>query len=208
MEVISIEKNWKVYVHINKKNGKKYVGITSKEDVNRRWSNGNGYRENPHLYAAIQKYGWDGFDHIVLITGLNSYQAKIAERILISVWKTQSPLYGYNMTSGGDGTPDYHPSIETRKKLSIARMKENLSEETLMRRSLGLRGRKFSEDHKRKIGEGNRKPILMMDLCGNILRHFSSAREAEVELHISHSHISQCCNGHRKTSGGYIWKFA
>lgn len=130
------------------------------------------------------------------------------ERELIKEWKTQDRRYGYNITSGGEGAPGYHPSEETRRKLSIARMKENLSEETLRKRSEGLRGRKFSDEHKRKIGDGNSKQIDMYSKNGEYIRTFRAARDAEVELGISHSHISQCCHGKRNTAGGYVWKFA
>jgi group I intron endonuclease len=201
------DKKWRVYVHINKTNNKRYVGITSKPDPNKRWSNGHGYKENPHFYSAIQLYGWDGFDHIILFENLTEQCAKQKERELIALWNTQDNRFGYNMTSGGDGTPDYHPSEETRRKLSIARRKENLSEETLKRRSEGLKGRKFSDEHKRKIGDGNSKPINMMSLDGNVIKSFKSALEAEDELGINHSHISQCCHNIRKTTGGYRWEF-
>lgn len=201
-------KKWKVYVHINKENGKRYVGVTSKRNPNHRWSNGHGYKENPHFYSAIEKYGWDGFYHFVLADNLPEVMAKNLEKLLIQKWHTQCKEFGYNMTSGGDGTPDYHPSEETRRKLSEAKRRENLSEETLRRRSDGLRGRKFSEEHKRKIGDGNSKRINMYSKSGEYIRSFKSAHEAEVTMNISHSHISQCCNGKRKTTGGYIWKFA
>ncbi len=199
---------WKVYVHINKFNDKKYIGITSKPKVEHRWNGGRGYKENTHFSSAIQKYGWDNFEHIVLFDGLTADQAKALECHLIESWKTQNNLYGYNMTSGGDGTPGCHPSLETRKKLSDARRKENLSSETLRRRSEGLRGRKFSDEHKRKIGNGNSKPIEMLTKDGVVLKHFKSARDAELSTGISHSHISQCCNGKRNSSGGYCWRFA
>jgi hypothetical protein len=87
-------------------------------------------------------------------------------------------------------------------------MRENLSEETLRRRSEGLKGRKFSEEHKRKIGEGNSKPIDMFSKDWVFLKNFKCAYEAERELNINHSHISQCCNGIRQTAGGYRWQFA
>lgn len=164
--------------------------------------------ENPHFYSAITKYGWDCFEHIVLCEHLSSNEAKEMEYNLIAKWNTTNPEFGYNMTSGGDGTPGYHPSEETRRKLSEARRKENLSEETLRRRSDGLRGRKFSDEHKRKIGEGNSKNIEMYRKDGEMLRTFESAKYAELELGISHSHISQCCHGLRQSAGGYIWKFA
>lgn len=201
-------KTWKVYVHINKDNGKKYVGITSKPKVEHRWNGGRGYKENTHFYAAIQKYGWDGFEHIVLFDGLSESQAKAMECHLIDSWNTQDSANGYNMTSGGDGTLGYHPSAETRQKLSNARRKENLSEETLRRRSDGLMGRKFSDEHKRRIGDGNSKAVDMLDKTGIVLRHFKSAYEAERTMNISHSHISQCCHGIRNSSGGYCWRFA
>lgn len=202
------EKSWKVYVHTNRTNGKRYVGVTSKQKVEHRWNSGRGYKQNPHFYAAIEKYGWDNFDHTVLYDVLTEQQAKDMECALIKQWDTMNVKFGYNMTSGGDGTVGCIPSLETREKLSRARMRENLSEETLRRRSEALKGRRFQDEHKRKIGEGNSKPINMFSKDGSFIRSFSSAREAEVELGISHSHISQCCNNKRSTTGGYVWKFA
>lgn len=202
------DRPWKVYVHINKANNKAYVGVTSKENPNHRWNSGRGYKENPYFYSAIEKYGWDGFDHIIIRDDLSEQDAKQMEIDLISCWKTQDRNFGYNMTSGGDGTPNYHPTEETRRKLSEARKKENLSEETLRRRSEGLRGRKFTDDHKRKISQSLSRPIAMYSKDGEYIRSFPSASAAEEELGIGHSHISQCCNGKRATTGGYRWSFA
>ena len=55
-----------VYVHINKINHKKYIGITKQKPEDRWGKNGENYKESPHFYAAIQKYGWDNFEHIIL----------------------------------------------------------------------------------------------------------------------------------------------
>ncbi len=184
------------------------MGITSKQNAKHRWNGGRGYDQNPHFASAIKQYGWNKFDHIILFDGFTEEQAKAMERYLIAFWKTMDPNYGYNMTSGGDGTPGYSPSDETRKKLSEARKKENLSKETLKRRSDSLKGRKFSDEHKKKIGLGNSKPIEMLGNNDTVIKRFNSARDAEVEMGISHSHISQCCNGTRNSSGGYRWRFA
>lgn len=201
-------KEWKVYVHVNAINGKQYIGITSKQNPEHRWRQGRGYKENSHFRSAINKYGWDNFYHIILFDNFDETQAKNKEIELIAKWKTNDRNFGYNMTAGGDGTKGYYPSAETRAKLSIARLKENLSEETLRRRSEGLKGRVFSNEHKRKIGDGNSKAVEMLEKDGKCVHRFRSAHDAEVEMGISHSHISQCCNGKRKSTGGYLWRFA
>ena len=60
---------WCVYMHINKINGKKYVGQTCQKPETR-WANGLGYRESPRFFNAIKKYGWNNFEHIILETKL------------------------------------------------------------------------------------------------------------------------------------------
>lgn len=202
------EDNYKVYVHTNLINNKKYVGITSKSKPEHRWNSGRGYQDNPHFYAAIQKYGWDNFSHEILYDGLTRSEATEKEKSMIAELHTQDTAYGYNMTTGGEGTPGFIPSAETRAKLSLARRKENLSAKTLQRRSDGLRGRKFTEEHKKKIGDGNSKRIDMFQKDGTFIKSFRAARDAELEYGISHTHISQCCHNQRNSAGGYLWKFA
>lgn len=96
--------SYTVYCHENKKNGKLYFGIT-KCSTRRRWGNGNGYKSQPLFYRAIKKYGWDGFEHIIVFTGLTEEEAKQAEIDLIREFHTQDKNCGYNITSGGDDTP-------------------------------------------------------------------------------------------------------
>ena len=93
-----------VYCHENKSNGKLYFGIT-KTSTRRRWSKGNGYKEQRVFGRAIEKYGWDGFEHIILYTGLSEDEAKQMEIDLIREFKTQDHRYGYNITAGGDDVP-------------------------------------------------------------------------------------------------------
>ena len=66
---------YSVYMHINKINGKKYIGITSQRPKSR-WHNGKGYAQQRRFYSAIKSYGWDNFEHIILFNGLTKKEAE------------------------------------------------------------------------------------------------------------------------------------
>lgn len=110
------ENNWNIYIHINKINNKKYVGITSKEPMKRWGKNGIHYKRQ-NFYKAIEKYGWDNFKHIVLYKNFTEKDAKEKEVLLIKLFKTNDKNFGYNITLGGDGCYGYKPTEETIEKL-------------------------------------------------------------------------------------------
>lgn len=87
--------NWCVYMHENRVNGKKYIGITSRKPTNK-WSNGHGYKRCPFFYAAIDKYGWDSFKHYILYTSLTFIEAEKLKHELIEKYMTENIQYGYN----------------------------------------------------------------------------------------------------------------
>ena len=62
--------NYCVYMHTNKINGKRYVGQTCKKPEYR-WVNGKGYKGSPHFFSAIQKYGWNNFEHQIIAEKLS-----------------------------------------------------------------------------------------------------------------------------------------
>lgn len=122
--------NWSVYMHTNKINGKRYIGITSKTP-SRRWGNGGrGYKKNQHFWKAIQKYGWNNFKHEVLLTNETFEYACAVEKCLVKHYKTNNPLYGYNLTSGGDKGCTY--SEESRRKISESRKGKYTGENSVM----------------------------------------------------------------------------
>ena len=49
---------------------------------------------------------------------MSEKEAKAKEVELIAFYKSNNPEFGYNLTSGGDGRPDYECSQETRNKMS------------------------------------------------------------------------------------------
>ena len=101
MEHYKSDKFWCIYAHINKINGKIYIGIS--KDTKNRWQEGRGYKNCRYFYYAVQKYGWDMFDHIILITDLSKELADIAEINLIKKYDTTNSKNGYNLASGGSG---------------------------------------------------------------------------------------------------------
>ena len=144
-----------VYVHISPSR-KRYYGITM-QDVNQRWQNGRGYRGNKYFYRAIEKYGWDNFEHIIIARGLSEDESKWLEIELIKEFDTTDKNKGYNITLGGEGTNGLKRSEETRRKQSENHSRywkdKERSEETKRKISESTRGKQCSEKTKEKIGK-------------------------------------------------------
>lgn len=118
-EIVVYDRTWSVYCHKNKTNGKLYFGITSKLNVNDRWRNGGGYNNSSHFYYAIKKYGWNGFDHIIIKNGLLKNEASIYEICLIAYYDTCNDKNGYNIQCGGFlGNYGIKCSEKTRLKIT------------------------------------------------------------------------------------------
>lgn len=153
------QRNYKLYVHIAP-NGKRYYGITGKQNINRRWHNGNGYYCNNHFYRAIKKYGWDNFKHIILFDNLTKHEACLLEQCYIALYDTTNIDKGYNITIGGEGVSGYKHTEETKKKMSQALKGENnpnygkpCSEQTKKKISKANKGKRRTEEVRKKLSE-------------------------------------------------------
>lgn len=100
---------------------------------------------------------------------------------------------------------------ESKKKMSDKKKGEN----NFFYKKGPMLGKKCTDDHKKKIsvansGKNNKnsKPILQIDLDGNIIKLWDSSGQAAKILGISQSNINLCCNNKRRTANGYKWKFA
>lgn len=99
-------------MHTNKINNKKYIGITS-DKPSRRWrKDGSGYKKQ-HFSNAISKYGWDNFTHEILFAELTEEEALNKEKELIAKYNTTNPMFGYNITNGGDLSCGYVSNTKT-----------------------------------------------------------------------------------------------
>lgn len=206
--------NYTVYMHINKVNNKRYIGIT-KQKPEIRWGNGSHYKSSPHFYSSIQKYGWDGFEHIILFTCLSEEDAKIKEIELIKLYNTTENNFGYNCTKGGDGvTGNKHTkeAIEKMRKASTGRIP---SLETRNKMKKIMTGRIMSTKWKQRISNSHKgdknpsaKSIVQLSSNYELIKQYSCARYAEKELGINVVNISQVCMGKAKSAGGYIFMFS
>ena len=50
------------------------------------------------------------------------------------------------------------------------------------------------------------KKVIQLDLNDNVLNEFESIKQAEQETGALARNISSCCNGKRKSAGGYKWR--
>lgn len=127
-----------VYAHINRINRKIYIGITCQAPTVRWGKNGYRYKNNPYFYSAIQKYGWDNFDHEIIASNLYKQEAENFERLLITSLGTYQHDKGYNLDMGG--TSPGKASAQTREKQRLAQL-----------------GKKLPDEQKRKIGEKSKE---------------------------------------------------
>ena len=214
-----------VYQHRNKINGKVYIGITM-QTPEQRWRHGEGYKSSPHFYAAIQKYGWDNFEHNILFQNLTKEEACKKEQELIAKYNSMNREYGYNSTSGGD---IFVMNEETKQKISRSLMgnKNGLghpcSEEKKKKISEAQKGRHLTEEHKQKLSEAakkrhtpcseqakenirkasHKKPVY----CEELNKVFESVQECSRQLGIPATNISKLCNGRGKTLKGYHLRY-
>lgn len=184
-----------VYMHQNKANGKRYIGITHYIDnPNRRWINGKGYCRNEHFIRAIEKYGWNGFDHIILASGLSKADACEFERMAIKVYNTQDKRFGYNITDGGEF---FHHSEKSKALMSERRKGKGLHS--------------FSDEHKCKMRENHKGGTDKKKVrCVETGKIYESINAAAHDVKKSKKMISNCCRGvdHYNTAGGFHWEFA
>lgn len=212
--------NYTVYMHITPSN-KYYVGIT-KQKLNSRWKNRLGYQSQFLFWRAIQKYGWDNIEHIIVAENLSHDDACKLEVSLIAKYQSNNPKYGYNRTSGGDGTCNFsHPNPhdenwrkkvgdanrgkkrtdEAKQKMRMAKLGTHWSEERCKKYSESQKERGFAPSEKCHIAssEKRRIPIKIYALDGNFIGEYRTLSEASEKLNVSIATLSKNISGKAKS---------
>ena len=216
-----------VYCHTNKTNGKKYIGITSK-DPKIRWNKGLGYKKGQYFGKIIEIYGWDNFEHEILFEELTKEEACTKEKELIKEYKANDRRFGYNQTDGGEyfeANEDVRRRIslammgnknglgkpcseEKKRKISEAQKGKIVSEETRRRQSESAKRRKHtlcSEEVKEKLR--NSYPKMRKVYCIETDTVYKSVQECARQLELNASYVSAVCRGKYKTAKGFHLKY-
>lgn len=200
--MIVINGTWKVYAHQNRTNGKLYIGITSLPLRKRFESSGTGYkRHNVKFWRAIQKYGWNNFDHILIADNLTESEANNMEALLIE--KLDTIKNGYNCRGGGEAGK---LSEETKVKIREKRSQQIISRETIAKSAEKNKGKKRTEEFKSASREF-KKPYMKSVLCVETGEVFESITEAAKAFSITKGFISMVCNGKISSAHGYHFCF-
>lgn len=213
-----------IYCH-TAPNGKRYIGQTCAVRPERRW--GKGYKGCTYMEHAIEKFGWDSFDHAVLYVCHSKQMADLLEQHLIAFFDTTNPEHGYNLLKGGGGRVGFSPSRETREKLSKAltgrkgwrpneEQRKRMSEAQKKSYENGSRRRlkDLPEDTQsqvlsvlRREAAKKQRPVVQFDLSGNRIADFPSVAEACRQTNTFQNGLVRCCQGELHKANGFTWRY-
>ena len=124
----------------------------------------------------------------------------------------------------GERNPNYgkKASEETREKLSRInklRWEDEEYRQMMIKKQSGENnywyGKQLSEEHKKKLSEAKKGKYKRSDsphakavYCYELDEIRLCAKEWADELKLSNAHISSCCTGKRKSTGGYHFRYA
>ena len=162
-----------IYKHISP-SGKIYIGQTI--NYEKRCTPGN-YKSSPYFYHAIQKYGWNNFEHIIIDICFTQEEANRLEKLYIAFYNTTNPEYGYNLSEGGNYK-------------CILKGENN-----------PFYGQHHTEETKQKLSELHHHIRTKAVECINTGEIFESAYYAAQWCGISKQGIQRCCTGGRPTAG-------
>ena len=235
-EVNSLDKQYIIYQHLNRLNNKCYIGQTCQFKVMYRWGyNGNHYNKQPKFFRAIQKYGWDNFEHIILKDKIyDKEQANYWE--IYFIYKYDSIKNGYNVDLGGNnyiGTMSCKSIVMLDTKGSILNYFKSITDASIYIKNLQNRdstikristnisnvchrklkyaygfGWCFLDDlpnYKSPQRISNKRPVIQKSLNGEFIKEYPSIMDAC--RHTGIKNITKCCNKKRKKAGNYIWEF-
>lgn len=203
-----------VYVITNNVNGKQYVGTTN-FNLNKRFkehcrdAKKSRYKDR-QLYLDMNEYGVENF----CIEELEECQREDRfDREAYWVNKLDTYNNGYNHTFGGVGTQFYDYKVVSDMYVELGTVKAVCNELGCDPHTVRIACRENNVDiisGKEQNRITYSKPVEMLDKYKeNILRIFPSMSNVGEFLgnRSTTRHVTEVCNGKRKTAYGYKWRW-
>lgn len=213
--------NYLIYRAVNTKNGKSYIGATSKSIEERTKDHLRKAIQNSGSYfqEAIGTYGPDSFIWEQIDTATNPNELAKKEHQYILEYKSKEE--GYNKDSGGGFSKIvYQYCMETGKLLnSFKTLQEAADSVGAYRTSISnaclgynksCKGYYWSyEDLEKLVMEDKRtKCVCKYTLTGELITKYDSVSQASKKTGLSRTCIARVCRGERRHSGGFKWKYS
>ena len=166
--------------------GKVYIGKTVNERVRKNQHKSTAKTRKTYFARAILKYGFENLAYEVIIRfnpttdkdKLNRVLSKLEKRY-IKLYNSNVKDFGYNLTSGGEGTPGYIYTPEQKQRL-----------------------------REQSAKEGRSKQVFQFSIKKEFIRSFVSIQEAAESLKgntpLISKRISEVCNNKWESAYNYI----
>ena len=148
------------------------------------------------IWKAIDKYGWDNIEHIVLFENLSEKDAKDKEKELIKQYNSNNINFGYNLTIGGDGVIGYKYTDKAKEKMRQAR--------------LGCKASIQARENMKKAKKGHSptliEAIAQYDVNKNLIAIWDGIYLVQQILNINaHPSLMRKYKPFERKCGGYYW---
>lgn len=179
-------------------NNRHYIGITKQSLNERRLKHSNAAKNGSRFkfHKAIKKYGdlliWE------VLETVHSWELA-QEREKFYIQEFDSFKKGFNSTLGGEGQLGNTPmlgkrhSLETLKKMSLAKLGKPKTERMKRKISKLHKGRKHTKEHIEKcLLSRGLKPFEVLDSTSNIVGVFNNQSDCSRKLNLSQVMIAHC----------------
>ena len=208
-----MDRCYKVYMHTNLINWKRYIGLT-RQKPEKRWRT---YKAKTPIGAAFKKYGRENFKSEVLIDGLTKEDAERIEIYLIALFRSLTTQWGYNVEKGGSARGKV--SDETKEKIRRSQHNRGVQDYEVMkamsntpeakrkkseslratyqdpalkaRLSAGLVQRWLNDEYKEKMGKvlsernANNVPVVCDGITYRSIAHFADMHDLDASVVVS-----------------------
>lgn len=222
-----------IYKITNKINGKIYIGQTIRT-LKERWKNHKEQAKSGKrcraIHHAIRKYGIENFTVEQIDLAVSQEELNEKERYWIEFYDSTNRDKGYNLTDGGnyfkmvesvkikisefaktrigDKNPRYGVPMTLENRLKISAVNKLRTGE-----KNSFYGKHHTEEAKQKMRgkrpsiTGAKNPKAKRVLCVETGEVFESGALAAKAMNVYYGSVRKCCQGNRKTAGGYHWQY-